>query len=259
MYRIRGSDQKEYGPISADQLRQWIAQNRVDGRTLLQAEGGADWRPLAGVAEFADALRNRPAAAMLAAAGLPVRTSGLAIASLVLGCLGFCFINPILGAIFGIVAQRKIKLSNGQLTGRGLALAGIIVSVVLFIPSLAITAAFFLPALAAGKAKAQTINCVNHMKQLALAVRVYANDHDDHYPPAATWCDAIKPSVGQDQIFKCPVGEPGQQSHYAFNARLSGLEDKIDPNTVLLFEIDGGWNVSGGPELLRRPSRHGRT
>ena len=32
----------------------------------------------------------------------------------------------------------------------------------------------------------------------------------------------------------------------------------IDPQTVLLFEIDDGWNVAGGPELLQR-SRHPQT
>src|SRR5262249_39202839 len=158
-----------------DQLRQWIAQNRVNEQTPVQAEGSADWKPLAQFAEFADALRNRPAPTPMAAPGVPARTSGLAIASLVLGCLGLCGITSILGLIFGLVAQRQIKRSNGQLTGSGLALAGIIVSVVLFIPGLAFTAGLFLPALAAAKAKSQTINCLNHMKLLALSVRIYAN------------------------------------------------------------------------------------
>ena len=43
----------EYGPASAEQIRQWIAEGRVDAETKLQAEGTAEWRPLAEVPEFA--------------------------------------------------------------------------------------------------------------------------------------------------------------------------------------------------------------
>src|SRR3989442_5553758 len=98
MFKIQGADQKEYGPISADVQRQWIAERRADGRTLVQAEGTTGWRPLAEFPEFAAALAAGPRppvvggqapAQALPAAG-PARTSGMAIASLVLGVLGFC-------------------------------------------------------------------------------------------------------------------------------------------------------------------------
>jgi prepilin-type processing-associated H-X9-DG protein len=47
---------------------------------------------------------------------------------------------------------------------------------------------------------------------------------------------------------------------YGYNSQLDGMDEKsIDPNTVLFFECDPGWNVSGGADLLLRPSRHGRT
>ena len=31
MYRIQGADQRQYGPVSADIVRQWIAQGRILG------------------------------------------------------------------------------------------------------------------------------------------------------------------------------------------------------------------------------------
>ncbi|HEY2083292.1 MAG TPA: GYF domain-containing protein [Verrucomicrobiae bacterium] len=52
MYKIIGADQKEYGPISADQIRQWIAEGRVNGQTKVCAEGSQDWRPLETFPEF---------------------------------------------------------------------------------------------------------------------------------------------------------------------------------------------------------------
>jgi hypothetical protein len=54
-------------------------------------------------------------------------TSGVAIASLVLGILGFLTITAVLGIILGIVALGRVR-ATGQ-RGRGLAIAGIVVSV----------------------------------------------------------------------------------------------------------------------------------
>lgn len=51
MYRILGSDGKEYGPVSSEQLGQWIREKRVDGDTRVQGDDG-QWRPLREVPEL---------------------------------------------------------------------------------------------------------------------------------------------------------------------------------------------------------------
>jgi hypothetical protein len=56
MYKIVGGDQKEYGPVTADQVRQWIREGRANEQTLIQAEGSTEWRPLSTFPEFADDL-----------------------------------------------------------------------------------------------------------------------------------------------------------------------------------------------------------
>lgn len=56
MYRIIGADQKEYGPVSAEQLRQWIAQGRASGASLVRPEGATEWQPLSNFPELAEAL-----------------------------------------------------------------------------------------------------------------------------------------------------------------------------------------------------------
>ena len=57
------------------------------------------------------------------------KTSGMAIASLVLGILGLvCGLPAIPGLILGIVALSQVSQSRGQLAGKGLAIAGICVS-----------------------------------------------------------------------------------------------------------------------------------
>jgi type II secretory pathway pseudopilin PulG len=127
------------------------------------------------------------------------------------------------------------------------------------VPIIAILAAMLLPALAAAKAKAQEINCINNEKQLDLAVRIYAGDHNNQMPPAATWCDAIQTYVGSEKPFKCPAANATSRCDYAFNAKLDGLnQNSINPETVVIFESDAGWNASGGSEMLAiRHHHHG--
>jgi TM2 domain-containing membrane protein YozV len=60
MYKIIGADGQPYGPVNAEQLRRWIAENRVNAQTLAQTEGAPDWKPLASVPEFASELKMVP-------------------------------------------------------------------------------------------------------------------------------------------------------------------------------------------------------
>lgn len=52
MYKILGGDRKEYGPVSADQVRQWIAEGRANASTLVQRQGSTEWIPLGSLPEF---------------------------------------------------------------------------------------------------------------------------------------------------------------------------------------------------------------
>jgi hypothetical protein len=63
MYKIIGADQKEYGPVSAEQMRQWILEGRINGQTPVQASGDAAWKPLSLFAEFSAILPAVPAGA----------------------------------------------------------------------------------------------------------------------------------------------------------------------------------------------------
>ncbi len=56
MYKIIGGDGKEYGPVSGEDLRRWIAEGRLNENSLAQAAGGGDWKPLERWPEFATAL-----------------------------------------------------------------------------------------------------------------------------------------------------------------------------------------------------------
>jgi hypothetical protein len=61
-YIIIGGDGKEYGPISADDVRQWIAEGRLGEQSLMKAESDAEFRTLEKFPEFADAFAPKNAA-----------------------------------------------------------------------------------------------------------------------------------------------------------------------------------------------------
>src|ERR1017187_1952510 len=167
-YTLIGGDQKQYGPVTEEQLRQWILDGRLNPQSQAKAESDAEWRPLSAFPEFAGSLAPRSAASGAAppsppaAPPMPANTNGLAVTSLVLGILGLftCGITALFGLILGIMALVKAR-GRGASGGFGIALAGVIVSAifVLMIPMFAITFATMLrPALSAAKQEAQAIN-----------------------------------------------------------------------------------------------------
>ncbi|MCX8108355.1 MAG: DUF4339 domain-containing protein [Verrucomicrobiae bacterium] len=56
MYKMIGGDSVEYGPVTAEQLKEWIAEHRANRHTLVQEVGTTNWVPLGQMSEFADAL-----------------------------------------------------------------------------------------------------------------------------------------------------------------------------------------------------------
>jgi prepilin-type processing-associated H-X9-DG protein len=260
VYHIIGSDQKEYGPVSTAQIRQWFAEGRVHRATAARPANETEWKTLGVLAEFADMCPPPPG--LTPPTPVATENCGLATWALVCGAVGIvtCVTAPV-GLVLGFVAHSRIRASNGRLTGSGMATTGIVLSLIaVLLWLLAIPAAVLLPALAKARAKAkwpaQSIVCANNLKQLGFAVQMYESNHNDQLPPPESWCDAIQKEVGSSNVFQCPA-VPEQRCAYAFNQRLGGKrESDVNPQTVMIFESDAGWNASGGPELLLKSSRH---
>ena len=81
-----------------------------------------------------------------------------------------------------------------------------LIELLVVIAIIAILAAMLIPALARAKARAQRLQCLSQMKQLGVAIQLFATDHDDRYPPTAyrtgdymyqlSWDDYIHRTIG---------------------------------------------------------------
>ena len=60
-YKIIGGDLKQYGPITDEDVRKWIAEGRLNSQSLVQVFGDIEWKQLSTFPEFAEALAGRPA------------------------------------------------------------------------------------------------------------------------------------------------------------------------------------------------------
>ena len=91
MYKIIGTDGRQYGPVNAEQLRHWLAENRVHAQTLVQTEGAQDWKPLSSLPEFATELNAVPPPVIPAPGAAAARAShkiAAGIFGILLGSLG---------------------------------------------------------------------------------------------------------------------------------------------------------------------------
>ena len=136
MYRIIGGDQKEYGPVSADEVRRWISERRLQATSLVQADGTTDWKPLSLFPEFSSALAALSPAPLPAAATAPLReqrSNSMATTGLVLSCFALlcCGCSPvaILGIVFSVIGLSQPNADPAQ-SGKPLAIAGIVIGVI---------------------------------------------------------------------------------------------------------------------------------
>lgn len=124
----------QLGPLSQGELAAKIASGEITPVDLVWREGMAAWLPVASMPELnASEPSQSPYTPPSVRDNAPQylqfipRTCGLATASLICGILGFlCFPGGIAAIVCGHLALSAISKSDGYLTGRGMAIAGLI-------------------------------------------------------------------------------------------------------------------------------------
>jgi hypothetical protein len=145
-----------------------------------------------------------------------IKTSPLAIWSLVLGLIGMVLLVVCIGPLFAIPgvicghkAYSRIKRSGGMLTGDGMALAGIITGYIcigLSLFMIPMTAAIAIPNFVKARQVAQMNACINNLREIDGAKQIWAlqnRKETNDTPTAENLTPFLKKSFSS---YQCPAG-----------------------------------------------------
>ncbi len=180
------------------------------------------------------------------------RTSGLATASLVLAILGpfSVFLTTLPAVVLGVVSLIQIRRNRAKLVGGGMAIAGIVISVLVVV--------ILYPWFILGRETGREAECSSNLKMVSLALLQYADDYNERFPPTAGWNQAIYPYTKSSRVLTCPTAH-SKLPAYAMNKSLGSVSLKSvqsPKETAEIYESVPGVNQAGGPELLPVPGRH---
>jgi prepilin-type N-terminal cleavage/methylation domain-containing protein len=161
------------------------------------------------------------------------------------------------------MSATHIPFHSGVTPQRAFTLIELLVTIAV----IGILAAFSLAALSKAKAKAHNITCLNQLRQLGIATRLYAEENNGRLPaaeylpsnpdnpqkPLPRICDVLGPYVGRittnngsAPVFKCPADKAwffeAEGSSYQWNTALNGRPIDLGHNT----SVGVGFSSPGG-------------
>jgi len=159
-----------------------------------------------------------------------------------------------------------------------------LIELLVVIAIIAILAAILFPVFAQAREKARTASCGSNARQLGLAIRMYSQDYDEHFPFAGwlpngnigtwEWQNSTAPYIKSKALYRCPsttdLDEQADPTHrdwninpvnYIFNNMLANGRNPSSDAAVatpsdcwMVMDGHSDWGGGVGVDWLGRPN-----
>ncbi|RME93990.1 MAG: type II secretion system protein [Verrucomicrobia bacterium] len=129
-----------------------------------------------------------------------------------------------------------------------------LVELLVVLAIIGILASLLLPTLGRAKARAKSIACLSHVRQLNMALLMYAGDHNEEIPPRTYprhWTSPLYPYYGSLSLLRCPSDHPDSRRSYLINGWNDYFEkvlSEADFQKFMAFQWPHGMKLSNVPE-----------
>jgi prepilin-type N-terminal cleavage/methylation domain-containing protein/prepilin-type processing-associated H-X9-DG protein len=143
------------------------------------------------------------------------------------------------------------KLSTPDGSGKGFTLVELLV----VIGIIGLLAGLLMPALSGAQRKARQSKCLNNIRQLGLALSLYADDFDGQFPPRrrapTNWVAQLRGYYGDVQVLKCPNDAWREERSFIINGWNDYFENMLSASD---FERFRQWRWPSGMKQTAIPN-----